>query len=68
MILNNKDIETYIANMKQEHETRKKQLILFAMSCSDYISLSEAYALPFKDRETIYKIVEEQRKKLSKNG
>ena len=67
MILNDKDIESYVSNMKQEHENRRKQLILFAMSCSDYVTLSEAYSLPFKDREVIYKIVEEQRKKLSKN-
>ena len=53
--------------MKQEHENRRKQLILFAMSCSDYLSLAEAYSLPYKDREIIYKIVEEQRKKLSKS-
>ena len=67
MILNDKEIETYVSNMKQEHENRRKQLILFAMSCSDYLSLAEAYSLPYKDREIIYKIVEEQRKKLSKS-
>lgn len=67
MILNDEEIEKYVSSMKQEHENRRKQLILFAMSCSEYVSLSEAYSLPFKDREIIYKIVEEQRKKLSKN-
>lgn len=65
MILKNDEIESYIANLKQEHENRKKQIILFSMSCSDYITLSEAYMLPYKDRDFIYKIVEEQRKKLS---
>lgn len=36
------------------------------MSCSDYIKLSDAYALPFKDREQLYKLVEEVRESMKK--
>jgi hypothetical protein len=41
--------------------------MIFSMSCSDYINLSDAYALPFQDRKMLYDLVKEVKENLKKD-
>ena len=50
--------------MEQEHQNIKKSIFYFSVNCSDYITLSEAFSLTYKDRELLYKIAEERYKKM----
>lgn len=67
MTLDTKDIPTFVKRMEQEHERLKKDLIYFATNCSDYITLSEAFSMPFNDRKLLIKIAEERYKKMEEN-
>ena len=45
----------------------QKQIINFAMNCSDYIKLSDAFALPYKYRELLYDLAKKRSEEMNKH-
>ena len=68
MRLSPEEIPNFLKRIEQEHNNIKKSIIYFATNCSDYITLSEAFSLPYKDRQLMYKVAEERYKKLQENS
>lgn len=66
-MLSSKDVPTFLKKMEQEHENLKKELLYFATNCSDYITLSEAFSMPYNDRKLLIKIAEERYKKMEEH-
>ena len=66
MILKDKEILKMIDVLNQEHKNRRKSIIAFGLNCSDYVTMQEAFSLPYQYREEIYEMVKERLKELEK--
>ena len=55
-----------VESLNQEHKNRRKSIISFCLNCSDYVTMQEAFSLPYKYREEIFEMVKERFEALEK--
>ena len=43
--------------MNREHKKRLKELLMYAVDCSEYMNISEVFALPFRYRQMLVECI-----------
>jgi len=54
--------------LEQDYKNRKTNIINFAMNCSDYITVSEAFNMPYEYRELLYDAAKKRIEEMNKRN